>query len=104
MIFPWALVCRGLPGSSAITSDPAYPALAGWARDHIFPPGVMGRRLVIGAVQLISSVTSGEGPRLVLPQLVGILLLAEELMQLWHGNETSAALAHTQLVSVTVFC
>jgi len=45
--------------------------------------------LVVGTVQLISSITCGEGPRLVLPQLMEILLLAEELTQLWCGNETS---------------
>lgn len=55
-----------------------------------------GGCLVIGTVQLFSSITSGEGPRLVLPQLMGILLLAEELMQLQCGNETSAALSHTR--------
>ena len=49
----------------------------------------------MGTVQLVSSITSGKGPRLVLPQRMGILLLAEELMQLWCGNETSAALSHT---------
>lgn len=51
--------------------------------------------LVVGTVQLISSITSGEDPQLVLPQLMGILLLAEGLMQLCCGNEASAALSHT---------